>query len=112
MLYETPVIFRRDKDGDVIALLPTLPGELYNTSCKAYSPRFGWFNTDTAIMKRTEEATPEEYTPILAQLVHNEGIYPIKIAKRIKGWMDDIRVKDRSILVNQPLVNTPHSHAS
>lgn len=64
-----PVLFRRHRDGGVIALFPYLPAEcLSPAACLSYMRpgRFG--AADPAIVADTRPARPHEYATLKAEL--------------------------------------------
>lgn len=88
----TPVIIRQTKDGDLIALLPTIPVQGINSAIIAYSPNHGWFTSDTSIMNNTIAADKVNTWPILTKLIQEEAIYPLHVVKRITAAMDSARL--------------------
>lgn len=93
---ETPVIFRKTKDGRVIALLPTIPIDGISTAIIAYDIDTGWFQSDTSIMHNTEPSDNVNTWPILSKLIQDEGIRPIRIVKRITEAFNRARLGDGS----------------
>jgi hypothetical protein len=84
----TPVIFRKFKDGDILALFPTLPGT-NNTyaDCLSYQ-RIGQHGAADIVLclKKTVLAKPEEYKPLYDELV-SIGYDDLKVySKRQQGW--------------------------
>jgi hypothetical protein len=63
-----PVLFRRFPAGDVIALLPTVPGDTHIASCLAYqNGELKAVHLDQTVHD-TVTATPEEYQELLPAL--------------------------------------------
>ena len=74
------VVFRKFKEGDIIALFPRLPGTNDPYTCESYM-HFGQHGSaDPAIVNITKLATPAEYTPLAKEL-------------RSIGYKLDIRTK-------------------
>lgn len=64
----TPVIFRKDRStGEVTAVFPTLPEIAYTVRCYAHIGQHGSCNRAWYIC--TKPATPDEYAPLLRELV-------------------------------------------
>jgi hypothetical protein len=68
----TPVIFRKDRTGEITAVFPTLPADTrgLHMTCYAHIGQHGacahaWYS-------ETQRATPEDHAPLLAEL---RGIY-------------------------------------
>lgn len=91
---ETPVIFRRTREGDVIALLPTIPLEGIATSIIAYSMKYGFFTTDISIMHSTSVADGANVWPILSALIIKENIKPVRVVQRITEEMNELRLNN------------------
>lgn len=65
----TDVIFRRYKDGDVIALFPTLPGTNdWPCDCQSYQHVGQHGAASVSLTLDTKPATPTEYAPLLHEL--------------------------------------------
>lgn len=80
-LEKTVVIFRKYKEGDVIALFPYLPERKY-LLCTCYQLVGQHSSADyTAVMQETKPATPEEYAEIFDELTHYYG-YNLKVQKK------------------------------
>lgn len=92
MTKDIPVIFRKDNDGDIVALFPTMPAGKGKTSCMGFTLEHGLISTDIGLMRLTVEADMQEYQRTLAEIVH-EGFYPLDICKRVMGYMNDTRLK-------------------
>lgn len=68
---KTRVIFRRFPQEDVIALFPSIPGDNNpRATCLSYMHlgQHGAASIDLLVGKYTTPATPEEYSPLLAEL--------------------------------------------
>jgi hypothetical protein len=62
------VVFRKFKEGDIIALFPRLPGTNSPYTCDSYM-HFGQSGSaDPEIVKITKPATPEEYADLAKEL--------------------------------------------
>lgn len=61
------VVFRKFKDGEIIALFPSERWGRYITACYTHIGQHG--GADPLIINDTKPATPEEYAPLLAELV-------------------------------------------
>ena len=77
----TKVVFRKFKEGGIIALFPTEPGtsDPY-TSCMSYQHIGQHGAADPGIVSITKLATPKEYAPLAKEL-------------RSLGYVLDIRTK-------------------
>jgi len=65
---KTPVIFRKYKDGEVVAIFPTIPGtQSYDCMCYHHIGQHGV--TDQTIINVTKPCTPDEYKDLLEELV-------------------------------------------
>ena len=78
----TPVIFRVEKDGTILAVFP------YNSYRKGYSVTYYSHigqhgeGVHSALIGDTEPATPEQYAELKAEL---EGLgYNLKVIKRVQ----------------------------
>ena len=82
----TPVIFRMWKDGEVIALFPTIPADMGN-SCLSYVHigQHGAADYDFVI-RTTQPATQKDYAPLFAELV-KVGYDDLKVFSRAQFWM-------------------------
>ncbi len=87
-----PVILRQNEQGEIIALLPTIPVQGINTAIVAFNPNYGWFTSDTSVMHSTSSCESLNTWPIISELIQKQGIAPIKIVKRITSTMDKIRL--------------------
>lgn len=65
-----PVIFRKWKNGDVLALFPTLPGTYYDAhTCTSYEHIGQHSSTWPALcVAHTKRARPDEYDSLLCEL--------------------------------------------
>lgn len=76
----TKTIFRKFKNGEIIALFPEIPGNRYEVL--SYMSLGQHAGADyTGVIKVTTPATPEEYAPLLQEL-KAIGYTDIKINKR------------------------------
>lgn len=65
----TDVIFRRFKEGDVIALFPTLPGTNdWPNDCQSYQHVGQHGAAGVFLTLDTKPATPAEYAPLMREL--------------------------------------------
>lgn len=82
VLPEPRIIFRKFKEGDVIALLPDNPANYGKVDSYQHVGQHG--ESDLAITRSTVKATPEEYGPLLREL---QGIYgrQFRIMARLSG---------------------------
>jgi len=79
----TDVIFRKFKDGEIIALFPYIPEFRYKT-CMSYM-HVGQHGTATLnIIDSTKLATEEEYLNLFTELENQVG-YKLRIMKKI-NW--------------------------
>ena len=88
--HKTKVIFRKFKEGDVIALFPEELGTNEHWTCNSYQ-HIGQHSSCCAdtIVYCTKLATPEEYEDLYNEL---ESIgYNLEIRKRVTQHMDQIR---------------------
>ena len=67
--HETPVIFRRFRDGEIIAIFPTLPGTNSPDSCADYVHVGQHGHCDPhAVVGMTARAKPTEYAALFHEL--------------------------------------------
>jgi len=104
-----PVLFRKMKGatrrGEITAVFPTVPGTNEGGSMTCYAHvgqhgacSWGWY-------RATEPAKPEEYADLLAELkliyerdLGGEGIWPLKVVRRITPQMrDQLREEQRRL---------------
>lgn len=77
----TEVIFRKESDGEIVALFPYIP-EFRWLSCMCYA-HVGQHCTATLnYIYDTKPATPEEYHDLFNELENQVG-YNLKVIKRI-----------------------------
>ena len=80
----TPVIFRKFPDGEIVALMPTEPADVYGYLCLSYQHIGQHGEADyTYVVERTRPAEHEEYRALLREL-QNVGY-------------DDLRVYDKAL---------------
>ena len=82
----TPVIFRKFKDGEIIALFPTLPGDWLMCTCLSYLHVGQHGPADLGIIRDTSPAAPEEYKDLLAELV-SIGYDDLRVYQKYLNWM-------------------------
>jgi len=80
----TKVIFRTFKDGEVIAIFPTIPGTADAGTCTDYV-HYGQHGTciPEGVVNTTRLATEEEYSPLLHELVETVGYGDLVIRKKL-----------------------------
>ena len=83
---ETPVIFRRYPDGEVVALFPTLPGGRFG-ECVSYV-HFGQHGAADHghVVRNTRPARADEYADLHAELVQ-VGYADLRVYRREQPWM-------------------------
>jgi hypothetical protein len=91
-----PVIFRKyPDDGEVFALLPTLPGTSAPSTCLSYQHVGQHGSAEIAhCTETTQAATAEEYADLLAEL---QGIYDeneLTVFEKEESWMRRMRVRE------------------
>lgn len=100
---ELPVIFRKFKNGQLIALFPTLPALVGGEQAiKAYTPLKKHTQVETSIMYVTKEAIPEEYTDFLIEVAqeaypHDKLVIRRRMTEGLHGKRRDIRVAEETI---------------
>jgi hypothetical protein len=88
----TPTIFRRYRDGDIIALFPTIPADLQG-NCLSYQ-HVGQHGAASPahVIARTRPATPEEYAALRVEL---ESIgYTLRVVRRTTRQMAEERLAE------------------
>ena len=88
-----PVIFRKDSEGWITAVFPTLPfsGDGADMTCYAHVGQHGACSYSW-LYNRTKPAKPEEYADLLAEISHIYGnahfpgdeAYDLKVYRRIQ----------------------------
>lgn len=75
------VIFRKFKEGDVVALLPECPATYGRVVCYQHIGQHG--EADSSISMFTKPASDAEYAPLLREL---QGIYDgqLRVTKRLQ----------------------------
>lgn len=94
----TPVIFRKFKEGDVIAILPTLLGDYDLATCLSYMHvgQHGACEPD-GLVQITTLARPEEYASLLKEL-EGIGYSDLKVYKRLQyKWREERERELRNI---------------
>ena len=90
MKTETPIIFRKWKDADVIAIFPTILGTMDAYTCQMYE-HVGQHGAGDPIgvIGKTSPAKPREYSALLKEL-HQRGYRGLKIYDRYQHkWTND-----------------------
>lgn len=83
---ETPVVFRKYRDGEIIALFPTLPGGRPG-ECMSYVHLGQHGAADYGhVIRSTFPARPDEYTDLQAELVR-VGYDDLQVYRREQPWM-------------------------
>lgn len=77
----TKVIFRKFRNGDVIALFPEVAGTSNPSTCMSYM-HVGQHGAADPLADGIPLATPEEYAPLMTELVR-QGYDDLKVCKRI-----------------------------
>jgi len=81
----TTVIFRKFRQGDIIALFPEIQADMSRGNCQSYQHTGQHGAANYRIVNNTKLATPEEYMP-LADELYRIG-YKLTTRKRIsKKW--------------------------
>jgi hypothetical protein len=89
----TPVIFRKFKEGDIIAMFPTFPGDMNPNTCSSYQ-HLGQHGAATIdLIYGTKPATEQEYKDLLEELV-SIGYDDLKIYQKNQYWMTQERIKE------------------
>lgn len=94
---DLPVIFRKLGNGEIIALFPTVPGKLRDTSIRAYTSVAKITEIDTSIMRVSVAATAQEREALLIEVVKAFPHDQIVIRKRITEDLDVQRARARSV---------------
>ncbi len=96
---ETPVIFRKEKDGDIIAIFPCEVASIqdYTMSCYAHIGQhsgcdLGWYHT-------TKAAKPEEYADLKQELEGAPYGYRLKVYRRMTSELRDRYMTNRRNLL-------------
>ena len=89
-MFNLKIIFRKFKEGDVIALFPTEPATLDPNECTSYQHIGQHGAADVrGMIQATRPALPAEFVPLLAEL---ESIgYDLKVCKRVSRAMNHKR---------------------
>lgn len=65
----TVVIFRKWPDGDILALFPTVPGDVFGNLCNSYEHVGQHGNADYhGCIRQTKPAKPSEYADLKKEL--------------------------------------------
>ena len=76
----TKVVFRKYKDGQIIALFPDIINRNYIMS---YTHIGQHSNADRSIVYDTKPATEEEYKELYAELVNEVGYDDLQVVKKL-----------------------------
>ena len=86
---QTPTIFRKYRDGEIIALFPTIPADL-DGNCSSYVHVGQHGAADPGhVIARTRPATSDEYADLLAELT--DIGYIVRPIRRVTRLMDEER---------------------
>lgn len=86
----TKVIFRKFRDGDVIALFPEIPADILGHNCQSYMHVGQHGAADPHLSGRTAPATPEEYADLMNELTRI-GYDGLVVVRRMTRAMDERR---------------------
>ena len=88
----TPVIFRKFKEGDIIAIFPTMSGTLNQYTCNSYQHIGQHGSCDPiSLIQNTKLAKPEEYEELFQELI-NIGYDDLKVYKRYQyKFLEEIK---------------------
>ncbi|MCP3681640.1 MAG: hypothetical protein GY861_03025 [bacterium] len=78
---KTKVIFRKFKEGDVIALFPEIAGNMCKWTCQSYMHIGQHGAASLDIIASTKPATPTEYHDLATELILHCG-YNLQVIKR------------------------------
>ena len=88
---ETPVIFRKYRDGEIIAIFPAMPGGRYG-ECQSYLHIGQHGAADYGhVIRITEPAAPAEYSDLQAEL-GQIGYDDLRVYGREQPWMHRARI--------------------
>ena len=90
----TPVIFRKFKEGDIIAIFPTMSGTLNQYTCNSYQHIGQHGSCDpTYLIQETKPTKPEEYEELFQELI-NIGYDDLKVYKRYQyKFLEEIKAE-------------------
>ena len=88
-----PVIFRKFKDGDIIAFFPTEVDSFSQFECMSYMHIGQHSTARTELITELKKCTVEEYTPLLNELT---GIYTNHGNAKLYGEPVDLEVVEKS----------------
>ena len=89
----TPVIFRKFPEGDIIAMFPTIPGDMNPNTCSSYMSNGGHGAATIDLIYATKPVTEQEYKDLLQELI-NIGYDDLKIYQKNQYWMTQERIKE------------------
>ena len=78
----TKVVFRKFRDGEIIALFPEVT-DSHNYTVMSYMHIGQHSGADPRIVRDTKLATPEEYMPLYNELTNYCG-YVLRVGKKMK----------------------------
>ena len=76
---KTPVLFRRDRGGEITAVLPDVEANAYELTCYAHVGQHSACTRDWYVTTRA--AKPAEYADLLAELTQIYG--PMEVKRRL-----------------------------
>ena len=102
---ETPVVYRRFPNGEVVALFPSLPGGRFG-ECLSYLHigQHGAADYGHAI-RTTEPAAAAECAELQAELVQI-GYDDLRVYRREQPWMHRARIDAHLDIVRRPVGTT------
>jgi len=81
MTEKVKVVFRKDRDGSIIAIFPQEPWFTNHESCKAYKLHGWWFGATIESTRETTRPTREETKALYDELVSRGNI--LKVVTKI-----------------------------
>lgn len=88
----TKVVFRKFKEGDIIAMFPRVPADINGYKCESYMHVGQHGAADPSIISITTLAKPAEYESLLKEL-KSIGYKGIEIGKKITTEDNEYRMK-------------------
>ena len=98
---DTPVVFRRFNDGEVVALFPTILCGQFG-ECQSYV-HFGQHGSADYghVIRTTRPAAPADYADLMAELVQ-VGYDDLRVCRRERPRMHRERLDGYREIVNRP----------
>jgi len=102
---ETPVVYRRFPNGEVVALFPSLPGGQFG-ECLSYL-HFGQHGAADYghVVRTTGPASPADRADLQAELVQI-GYDDLRVYRRERAWMHRARIDAHLDIVRRPVGTT------